>query len=138
MFSHVTVGCTDLHRTIRFFEPLLLPLRVLCRPVTPDGGPPAACWITPAHPLPRFCVYHSFDGKPMSAGNGTMGAFLAADPSAVDHSYAEALAHGGKDDGPPRPRPHYGEGYYGAYLRDPDGNKIHIVHRGDMEDQAWK
>jgi hypothetical protein len=29
-------------------------------------------------------------------------------------------------------RPHYGDGYFGAYLRDPDGNKVHIVHRGDL------
>jgi hypothetical protein len=33
----------------------------------------------------------------------------------------------------PGPRPHYGDGYYGAYLRDPDGNKIHIVHRADLQ-----
>ncbi|MFK4823102.1 hypothetical protein ACI0FS_23530 [Ochrobactrum quorumnocens] len=35
-------------------------------------------------------------------------------------------------DGGPGPRPHYGDGYFGAYLRDPDGNKIHLVHRGDI------
>ena len=47
-------------------------------------------------------------------------------------AYAAGVLAGGVDDGEPGPRPHYGDGYYGAYLRDPDGNKVHIVHRGDM------
>jgi hypothetical protein len=40
------------------------------------------------------------------------------------------------DEGAPGPRPHYGNGYYGAYLRDPDGNKIHLVYRGDIVQDA--
>ncbi|WP_407695295.1 VOC family protein [Sinorhizobium saheli] len=132
MFSHITVGCTDLERSARFYDALLLPLGLARRPVVPDGGPEAACWTVPGQVLPRFFVFRPYDGKPMSAGNGSMVAFLAPSPAAVDHAYAEALAHGGKDEGTPGPRPRYGEGYYGAYLRDPDGNKIHIAHRGDI------
>jgi catechol 2,3-dioxygenase-like lactoylglutathione lyase family enzyme len=61
-----------------------------------------------------------------------MVAFLAATPAAVDTAYAAGMTAGGQDDGGPGERPHYGAGYYGAYLRDPDGNKVHVVCRGDM------
>ena len=67
-----------------------------------------------------------------SAGNGSMVAFLAPSQDAVHTAYTDGLAHGGRDEGAPGPRPQYGKGYYGAYLRDPDGNKIHIVHRADL------
>jgi hypothetical protein len=46
-----------------------------------------------------------------------------------------ALAAGGSDEGQPGQRPHYGDGYYGAYLRDPDGNKLHVVFSGDIAGQ---
>jgi catechol 2,3-dioxygenase-like lactoylglutathione lyase family enzyme len=59
-----------------------------------------------------------------------MVAFLAPSPEAVEAAYAEGLRKGGSDEGPPGPRPHYDPDYCGAYLRDPDGNKVHIVHRG--------
>lgn len=42
-------------------------------------------------------------------------------------------AAGARDEGPPGERAHYGAGYYGAYFRDLDGNKVHVVHRGDVE-----
>ena len=51
--------------------------------------------------------------------------------------HEEGLAAGGSDEGSPGFRPQYAEGYFGAYLRDPDGNKVHVVYRGDMlEHQA--
>jgi catechol 2,3-dioxygenase-like lactoylglutathione lyase family enzyme len=132
MFSHVTVGCTDLERAAAFYDAVLIPIGLIRRAVTPDGGPAAACWIDPKKPLPRFYVFSPFDRKPSSVGNGSMVAFLAPSPEAVDAAYAAGLAAFGRDEGAPGARPHYGDGYYGAYLRDPDGNKIHITFRGDM------
>jgi len=46
---------------------------------------------------------------------------------AVDAAHAAGLRAGGRDDGRPGPRPHYGERYYAAYLRDPDGLRVEIV-----------
>ncbi len=132
MFSHVTVGTSDLKRAAAFYDAVLIPLGFRRRSVTPDGGPASACWVGPSHTLPRFYVYEPFDGKPASAGNGSMVAFLAPSPAAVDAAYEASLAAQGRDEGAAGPRPHYGEGYYGAYLRDPDGNKVHVVHRGDI------
>ena len=45
----------------------------------------------------------------------------------VDAFHAAALAHGGASDGAPGLRPQHGEGYYAAFIRDPDGNRIEAV-----------
>jgi catechol 2,3-dioxygenase-like lactoylglutathione lyase family enzyme len=133
MFSHVTVGARDLERAGRFYDAVLAPLGLKRRVVASDGGPPALCWVAIQAPLPRFYVYIPFDGEPATAGNGCLAAFLSPSQEAVRTAYTEGLAHGGTDEGAPGPRPHYGDGYFGAYLRDPDGNKVHIVHRGDLQ-----
>lgn len=132
MFSHVTVGTRDLERSGRFYDAVLVPLGLKRRVVLPDGGPAALCWVSAHASLPRFYVYSPYNGEPATVGNGSMAAFLAPS-AAVDSAYADGLAHGGSAAGAPGPRPHYGDGYYGAYLRDPDGNKIHIVHRADLQ-----
>ena len=133
MFSHVTVGTRDLERAGRYYDAVLAPLGLKRRIVLPDGGPAALCWIAASAALPRFYVYSPFNGEPATVGNGSMVAFLAASANAVNKAHADGLAHGGSDDGAPGPRPRYGDGYYGAYLRDPDGNKVHIVHRADLQ-----
>jgi predicted lactoylglutathione lyase len=51
-------------------------------------------------------------------------AFACDTREQVDAFYAAALAAGGKDNGPPGPRPHYHEHYYGAFVLDPDGHNI--------------
>lgn len=71
-----------------------------------------------------------FDDNPATAGNGAHIAFLATRRSAVDAFHAAAMANGGSDEGAPGPRPHYHDHYYGAYVRDPEGNKLQAVcHR---------
>jgi len=132
MFSHVTVGVRDLERAARFYDALLAPLGLRQRQVAPDGGPPARCWILPGRPLPRFYATLPFNDASATSGNGSMVAFLAPSQAAVSQAHAAGLASGGSDEGEPGPRPHYAEGYFGAYLRDPDGNKVHVVYRGDM------
>ena len=133
MFSHVTVGTDDLDAASAFYDAVLAPLGLRRRAVTPDGGPPSACWVADGSPLPRFYVYVPWDGEPARAGNGCMVAFAAPSREAVQAAHAAGLHAGGTDEGMPGPRPHYGDGYYGAYLRDPDGNKVHVVHRGDLQ-----
>jgi catechol 2,3-dioxygenase-like lactoylglutathione lyase family enzyme len=132
MFSHITVGTNDLEKASAFYDAVLIPLGLKRRQVTPDGGPAAACWVKPDNPFPRFYVYMPFDRAAASVGNGSMAAFLAPNAAAVDAAYAAGIAAGGTDEGSPGERPHYAIGYYGAYLRDPDGNKLHIVYRGDL------
>jgi catechol 2,3-dioxygenase-like lactoylglutathione lyase family enzyme len=59
-----------------------------------------------------------------------MSAFAVPSHAAVDLAYQAALANGGTDEGAPGLRSRYGPDYYGAYVRDPDGNKLHVVSRG--------
>ncbi len=78
------------------------------------GG--ALVWIARPH-----------DRNQATPANGSMPGFGCASKAAVDAAYAAALAYGGSDDGAPGPRPLYGPDFYGAYVRDPDGNKMSFV-----------
>jgi hypothetical protein len=129
MFSHVTLGSSNQSRAA---DAALFPLGLVRRQITPNGGLAAICWVLPDSSLPRFYVYEPLDGQPASSGNGSIVAFMAPSESMVDAGYAAGLEAGGTSEGPPGERPHYGAGYCGAYLRDPDLNKVHIVHRGDI------
>jgi predicted lactoylglutathione lyase len=77
--------------------------------------------------FPRFFVGYPFDGGPATIGNGVMTAFRFDDATIIDRLYVLAMQNGGSDAGPPGWRPQYGEGFYGAYVRDPDGNKLAFV-----------
>ncbi len=122
MFSHVTVGTTDIDRATRFYDAVLVGVlgwQNLHR--DPDRAGYGR-WTGP-----QFWVLPPFDGQPASAGNGVHVAFLASSRDQVDRFHATALAHGGTDEGAPGARPHYHENYYGGYVRDPDGNKVQAV-----------
>ncbi|MBR0344798.1 MAG: VOC family protein [Rudaea sp.] len=136
MFSHVTVGSNDLERAAHFYDAVLAPLGLKQRLVTPDGGPPALCWISGQASLPRFYVYKPRDGQPATVGNGSMVAFLALSREAVTAAWAAGLANGGSDEGAAGERPHYGAGVFGTFLRDHYGNKLQIVHRSDLQPHA--
>lgn len=130
MFAHFTQGSNDLPTAIRFYDALLTPLNISRR--ESDDNSTIVCYQCTAS-MPSFFVVTPYDNNPATAGNGCMIAFSAESESRVDLSYKAGIAHGGKDEGPPGERLEYAAGYYGAYLRDPDGNKIHIVYRGDLD-----
>lgn len=133
MFSHVLLGTNDLARATKFYDALLVPLG-LARSHEQDepGLPGGTGWAEPGRNAPAFYTHETFDREPATVGNGTMVAFLAPSREAVDLAFRAGLQAGGSDEGAPNDRPHYGDGYYGAYLRDPDGNKVHLVFRGDL------
>jgi catechol 2,3-dioxygenase-like lactoylglutathione lyase family enzyme len=89
-----------------------------------DPAKPWAAWMPSDAPRPLFIVGAPFDGQPASCGNGQMLALEAPDRAAVDRVHAAALAHGGRCEGAPGLRPQYHAHYYGAYFRDPEGNKL--------------
>jgi catechol 2,3-dioxygenase-like lactoylglutathione lyase family enzyme len=70
-----------------------------------------------------------FDGKPARAGNGIMIAFGAKSQEEVKAAHAAGLTNGGSDEGAPGFRPPEKQTWYGAYLRDPTGNKICVFHK---------
>ncbi len=128
MFSHVFIGIGDFARAYRFYSPLMAALGLQLKFC--DSARPWAGWTAPDAPRPLFVIAHPFDGGPAQAGNGQMAALLAPSRAAVDRAHAAALAHGGVCEGPPGLRPHYHADYYGAYFRDPDGNKLCVCCHG--------
>src|SRR5581483_5948463 len=77
------------------------------------------------------------DKKAATAGNGITIGLEAPDRASVDKAHAAAMAAGGSDEGKPGLRTHYHPNYYGAYLRDPDGNKVCIVCQAHV-DACWR
>ena len=124
MISHVHVGIDEFDRALAFYDAVLPVLGLAPRFRDPAKG--WAGWQTPGVARPLFLVGKPYDGRPASPGNGQMIALLAADRVTVDRAYAAALRAGGSDEGAPGLRPHYHADYYGAYVRDPEGNKLCI------------
>jgi catechol 2,3-dioxygenase-like lactoylglutathione lyase family enzyme len=128
MYSHVTVGTNDIARAIAFYDRVLAPLG-LARQES-DLGEGHAGYAAAPEATPQFWVLRPINREPAGAGNGVTIAFEAPDRATVDAVHAAILAAGGTDEGGPGLRPHYHADYYGAYGRDPDGNKLCCVcHR---------
>ncbi len=128
MLSHVHIGVNDFDRAMAFYGRVLGRLGLaqrFCEPEIPWAG-----WQVPGVARPLFLIGRPFDGQAASPGNGTMNALLAVDRSTVDEVHALALLHGGSCEGPPGLRPQYHANYYGAYFRDPDGNKLCVCCHG--------
>jgi catechol 2,3-dioxygenase-like lactoylglutathione lyase family enzyme len=124
-FSHVTVGTSDMDRSVRFYDAVLTPIGLARQKsfrAASGYGPKDFSGIN----LP-FWILRPQDRKPASAGNGVTIAFTVPTRAAVDAFHAAALANGGACEGPPGLRTHYHPDYYGAYVRDPEGNKICAV-----------
>ena len=125
MFSHVFVGSNDFDRALSFYRPLMEALGV--QPRFCEADRPWAGWQSQPDPRPLFLIGKPHNGLPHGSGNGQMVAFLAKTRVDVDQAYAVALANGGVSEGAPGLRPEYHANYYGAYFRDPDGNKLCVV-----------
>ncbi|MDA1073903.1 MAG: VOC family protein [Proteobacteria bacterium] len=76
-----------------------------------------------------FVVSATANGKPAAAGNGIMVAFKAQNTGEVQAAHAAGLKNGGSDEGAPGPRPADSKAFFGAYLRDPTGNKLCVFCR---------
>ncbi|PTR09800.1 MULTISPECIES: VOC family protein [unclassified Novosphingobium] len=123
MIGYVTLGTNDLERAAPFYDALAAELgtgRMF-------EWPGAIAWGT-AGGAAGVALMKPFDGQPATVGNGVMVAFEAKEPVQVDRLHALALANGGSCEGAPGPR---GDGgFYAAYFRDPDGNKLNAFVMG--------
>lgn len=125
MFSHVFVGVSDFERALAFYQPLMQSLGIAERFC--ERSRPWAGWQSNPGPRPLFLIGSPYDRLAQQPGNGNMVAFLAESRAKVDEAFGIALARGGMSEGAPGLRPEYHAHYYGAYFRDPDGNKLCVV-----------
>jgi catechol 2,3-dioxygenase-like lactoylglutathione lyase family enzyme len=118
MLDHLSIQCADVTASASFYDAVLAPLggtRIL------EFGPVVGFGVPP---MPDFWI------GPLETGDGFREshiAFSAADRATVDAFYAAALGAGAESLHEPRVWPEYHENYYGAFVRDPDGNNVEAV-----------
>jgi catechol 2,3-dioxygenase-like lactoylglutathione lyase family enzyme len=120
MIDHVSVPVRDLQASALFYERVLAPLgyaRLVERPATVGFG----------KKYPEFWLNLRTAIPPIPGDTGMHVCLRAPSEDAVRTFHALALAHGGSDEGEPGPRQGAMITYYGAFIKDPDGNKIEAV-----------
>jgi catechol 2,3-dioxygenase-like lactoylglutathione lyase family enzyme len=122
VIDHVTVGVSDLARSRAFYARALLPLGFAEIRSSPAGLPEADFGLEEADDFAISTAYPT--GAPIHI------AFAADRREQVDAFHAAALAAGGREGGAPALRPEYGEGYYAAFVIDPDGHNVEAVCHG--------
>jgi catechol 2,3-dioxygenase-like lactoylglutathione lyase family enzyme len=128
MLGHLSFGCSDLERSIAFYDAALAPLGLM-RVWTKQN---AAGYGYPGSGDLLAIKKQSAPVRP--PGPGFHLAFNARTHIAVDAFHSEALRAGGTDNGAPGLRPDYGPDYYAAFVIDPDGHRIEAVFQ---QKNAW-
>ena len=122
MIGYATIGANDLDRATKFYDAVFGAM----------GGKRAFAnermqfYMGGATPG-MIAVCKPYDEKPATAGNGAMFGLAAASREQVEATHAAALAAGATDEGAPGART---DNFYGAYFRDPDGNKVCVFKMG--------
>jgi len=127
MFSHIQIGAKDLPLLAAFYDRVLPELGLVRKTALDDIGPAGIIWARPAQRWPQFVVNYPFNGLPATWANGGQVSFAAPSQEAVASAWSVAITQGGMDEGAPGIRDRYACDYYGAYCRDPEGNKICFV-----------
>ncbi|SFT11980.1 Glyoxalase-like domain-containing protein [Sulfitobacter marinus] len=117
MIGYTTVGTTDMERAKKFYCDLF---ERKGAKVLVDAG--RIAMVGTGRGTPMIAVCEPYNKEAPSPGNGVMVAFTAETKPEVDEIYARAIELGATCDGPPGQR--VPDRFYGAYVRDHDGNKI--------------
>jgi len=123
MIGYVTLGTNDFERAIGFYDELFATVGVK-RLWTTES---MAAWARSREET-ALTVTAPFDKNAATAGNGTMIALKLESRELVAAVHAKAIELGGTDEGAPGPRGEHG--FYGAYFRDLDGNKLNAYVPG--------
>lgn len=118
MIDHLSVQCADLPASAAFYDAVLAPLgsgRVMDLDEAIGYGPPSS---------PDFWIGQQRTGDGFRESHI---AFKAADRAAVRAFFEAAVGAGAEVLHEPRVWPEYHETYYGAFVRDPDGNNVEAV-----------
>lgn len=122
MIGYVTLGTNDLPRAVAFYDALFGAMgasRIW-------DGPSGVAWGV-SMDKPGVGVMTPFNKQAATVGNGSMVALVVDSKDKVDAYYRKAIELGATDEGAPGPR---GEGFYAAYWRDLDGNKLNFFFMG--------
>ena len=127
MLHHVSIGVKDIERSGAFYDAVLAPLGFVrvWEDLAPESRSKAIGYGKPGEG-DKLALKHQHQGE-AGPGWGFHLAFDAPTRDAVDQFYAAAIARGGRDNGAPGLRPHYGPDYYAAFVIDPDGCRIEAV-----------
>ena len=120
MIDHISIAVRDLAAGTSFYDAALAPLgftKLIVRATTVGYG----------KQYPEFWLNERRGMTPVASDSGGHVCLRAASTQAVDGFHAAALAAGGVSDGAPGLRPEYTAGYYAAFVRDPDGNRVEVV-----------
>ena len=127
MIGYVTIGHNDLEKSMAFYDAVFEPLGYARS--FKDGGWAGYGPGGKAEGL-EFYLAAPQNGEPATFGNGSMLALKAQSRAAVEAAHAAALKAGGKCEGPPGVRGETNPPFYGAYFRDPAGNKLAAYFKG--------
>ena len=123
MIGYITLGTNDLERARTFYDALLSEMGVAR---IMEFGEVGSGWAANLD-QPMLCIFKPYDGQPATVGNGVMAGISAGSREAVDRLHKKALELGGADEGKPGLREDIGgDGFYAAYFRDLDGNKLDV------------
>lgn len=122
MIAYTTIGTADIEKSKAFY---LAVLEDMGASVVMDTGRLAALGTSAGGAMLAVCT--PYNGEAPNPGNGNMVSIAPGSRELVDKMYAKALELGAADEGEPGQRM---DGFYGAYFRDPDGNKICFCHFG--------
>ena len=122
MIDHISIAVSDLARSAAFYDAVLAPLE-LNRLITREG-----LTVGFGKKYPEFWLNAREGIRPQPETTGTHICLRAPSEDAIRAFHAAALAHGGKTAGDPGPRMAAFTTYFGAFVFDPDGNKIEAVH----------
>jgi len=117
MIGYVTIGVSDMQRAKDFYTELL---KDMGASVLIDMDRIAMIGKSMQEPMLAVCL--PYDGEPNHPGNGNMVAITAGSKENVDALYKKAIELGASCDGEPGQRTP--DMFYGAYVRDKDGNKL--------------
>jgi catechol 2,3-dioxygenase-like lactoylglutathione lyase family enzyme len=119
MIGYAMLGTNDLPRASEFYDALFAEVGIKRLMEFPKGPAYGLSWDRP-----MLGITVPYNDEPATAGNGTMIALLMDSKDKVAALHAKALALGGADEGAPGYRGPESRGFYGAYFRDLDGNKL--------------
>ena len=130
MLGYITLGTNDIAKARTYYDALLGSIGAKRLMEFGDDLGGFTMWGT-AWDKPGIALTHPHNGQSAVAGNGNMAAIVLDTRAKVDALHAKALELGGTCDGPPGLRGDEGpQAFYGAYFRDPEGNKFCAFRMG--------